>query len=215
MAIDLTLDFHAHILPGCDHGSDGIKTSLGQLSMAREAGIRTVCATSHFYPHKESLRSFLARRDKCWQKLKAQLSPASPGIRLGAEVLICEGLENLDGIGQLALQDTHEILIEMPFYSWSTPILDTLYELKDRRDLRVIMAHADRYPEEDIEDLIGDGFLMQLNAEALLKPFKRKTYLDWIAEGSVRYLGSDIHQLGRQYRDYEKAAGIIRKHNLG
>ena len=48
--IDLTLDYHAHILPRCDHGSDGVETSLRQLAMAAEAGIRTVCATPHFYP---------------------------------------------------------------------------------------------------------------------------------------------------------------------
>ena len=46
--IDLTLDYHAHILPRCDHGSDGVETSLRQLAMATEAGIRTVCATPHF-----------------------------------------------------------------------------------------------------------------------------------------------------------------------
>ena len=28
--IDLTLDYHAHILPRCDHGSDGVETSLRQ-----------------------------------------------------------------------------------------------------------------------------------------------------------------------------------------
>lgn len=27
-AIDLSLDYHAHVLPGCDHGSDGLETSL-------------------------------------------------------------------------------------------------------------------------------------------------------------------------------------------
>ena len=35
--IDLTLDYHAHILPRCDHGSDGVETSLRQLAMAAEA----------------------------------------------------------------------------------------------------------------------------------------------------------------------------------
>ena len=57
--IDLTLDYHAHILPRCDHGSDGVETSLRQLAMAAEAGIRTVCATPHFYPHRENAAAFL------------------------------------------------------------------------------------------------------------------------------------------------------------
>ena len=57
--IDLTLDYHAHVLPGCDHGSDGVETSRKQLAMAAAAGIRTVCATPHFYPHKESIPCLL------------------------------------------------------------------------------------------------------------------------------------------------------------
>ena len=34
MKLDLSLDYHAHILPGCDHGSDGLATSLKQVEMA-------------------------------------------------------------------------------------------------------------------------------------------------------------------------------------
>ena len=68
--IDLTLDYHAHVLPGCDHGSDGVETSRKQLAMAAAAGIRTVCATPHFYPHKESIPSFLQRRAESAQLLR-------------------------------------------------------------------------------------------------------------------------------------------------
>ena len=54
MKLDLSLDYHAHILPGCDHGSDGLVTSLKQVEMAASAGVKTICATPHFYPHKDS-----------------------------------------------------------------------------------------------------------------------------------------------------------------
>lgn len=42
--MDITFDYHSHILPGCDHGSDGIKTSLKQIEMAKSVGIKTICA---------------------------------------------------------------------------------------------------------------------------------------------------------------------------
>ena len=32
--IDLSLDYHAHILPGCDHGSSSVDMSLKQMDMA-------------------------------------------------------------------------------------------------------------------------------------------------------------------------------------
>ena len=108
--IDLSLDYHAHVLPGCDHGSDRLETSLRQLDMAAAAGIRTVCATPHFYPHKESAESFLRRREECAQLLRAHLPEQAPQICLGAEVLICDGMERLEGLHRLCREGTNELL---------------------------------------------------------------------------------------------------------
>lgn len=209
--IDLSLDFHSHILPGCDHGSDSLETSLQQVRMAAEAGIQTICATPHFYPHKEPIDSFLQRRAETAALLMQNLSGEAPNIRLGAEVLICDGMERLDGLSRLCCQGSRELLLEMPFYSWPEPIWETLYCLLDRPDIQIILAHADRYPKENIERLIGDGVPVQLNVECLTKPLKRKRYLNWIEEGSVKYLGSDIHMLGSGYRDWEKCRKLLGK----
>ena len=207
--IDLTLDYHAHILPRCDHGSDGVETSLRQLAMATEAGIRTVCATPHFYPHRENAAAFLERRARCAAALPRR--PELPRILLGAEVLICDGMERLDDLPRLCLEGTNELLLEMPFYQWPEPIWETLYRLLERRDIRIVLAHADRYPPEDIERLIEDGVPLQLNAECLTKPLRRRRYLSWIESGAVQYLGSDIHMLGKGYRDLEKCRSLLEK----
>ena len=42
------VDFHTHILPGADHGSDSVETTLRQLEFARDAGVKRLIATSHF-----------------------------------------------------------------------------------------------------------------------------------------------------------------------
>lgn len=209
--IDLTLDYHAHVLPGCDHGSDGVETSRKQLAMAAAAGIQTVCATPHFYPHKESIPSFLQRRAESAQLLCESLTVEAPQLRLGAEVLICDGMERLDGLSRLCREETDELLLEMPFYQWPEPVWETLYRLLERRDIRIVLAHADRYPPEDIERLIEDGVPLQLNAECLTKPLRRRRYLSWIESGAVRYLGSDIHMLGKGYRDFEKCRSLLKK----
>ena len=209
--IDLTLDYHAHVLPGCDHGSDGVETSRKQLAMAAAAGIRTVCATPHFYPHKESIPSFLQRRAESARLLRESLTADAPQLRLGAEVLICDGMERLDGLSRLCREETDELLLEMPFYQWPEPVWETLYRLLERRDIRIVLAHADRYPPEDIERLIEDGVPLQLNAECLTKPLRRRRYLSWIGRGAVQYLGSDIHMLGKGYRDFEKCRSLLEK----
>lgn len=209
--LDLSLDYHAHILPDCDHGSDGLATSLKQVEMAASAGVKTICATPHFYPHRETIESFLRRREKSAELLRSGLPESAPQLQLGAEVLICDGMERLDGLNRLCREGTDELLLEMPFYEWPDPIWDTLYLLLDRRSIKIVIAHAERYPKEDIEQLIADGVPLQLNAECLTKPLKRRRYLEWIENGYVKYLGSDIHMLGSGYSDWVKCRRLLEK----
>ena len=209
--IDLTLDYHAHVLPGCDHGSDSVETSRKQLAMAAAARVRTVCATPHFYPHKESIPSFLQRREASARLLRENLTADALQLQLGAEVLICDGMERLDGLSRLCRGETNELLLEMPFYQWSESIWDTLYALCERRDIEIVLAHAERYPPEAIEQLIRDNVALQLNSECLTRPLHRKRYLTWIKNGSVKYLGSDIHMLGDGYRAWEKCVKLLSK----
>ena len=209
--IDLTLDYHAHVLPGCDHGSDSVETSRKQLAMAAAARVRTVCATPHFYPHKESIPSVLQRREASARLLRENLTADAPQLQLGAEVLICDGMERLDGLPRLCRSETNELLLEMPFYQWPEAIWDTLYALCERRDIKIVLAHAERYPPEAIEQLIRDNVALQLNSECLTRPLHRKRYLTWIKNGSVKYLGSDIHMLGDGYRAWEKCVKLLGK----
>ncbi len=211
MKLDLSLDYHSHILPGCDHGSNGLETSLRQLEMATSAGIKTICATPHFYPHRESVETFLSRRAETAKLLLDNKQEDAPSIQLGAEVLICDGMETLEGLPLLCREGTNELLLEMPFYDWPDSIWDTLYLLLERQDIQVVLAHADRYPKESIEQLIADGVPLQLNAECLTKPLKRRRYLSWIENGYVKYLGSDIHMLGNGYSDWGKCRRLLEK----
>ena len=73
------IDFHAHILPGCDHGSDGWETSRRQLVLARKAGVGMICATSHFYGHHTSVERFLQKRQRCYETLMAHVPENAPG----------------------------------------------------------------------------------------------------------------------------------------
>lgn len=209
-AINLKVDYHAHILPGCDHGSDCVETSLKQLGMARDAGIDTICATPHFYPNNESVHTFLDRRQRTYEELETEAADG-PKVILGAEVLICDGMDRLDGLMELCLQGTNELLLEMPFYKWPANIWDTLFRLIEIDDLQIVIAHADRYPAADIEVLIDAGVPLQLNACALTRFFKRSRYLSWIDKRYVSYIGSDIHGLGDGYRDFAKCADVLKR----
>ena len=208
--IDLALDYHAHVLPGCDHGSDSLETSLAQLRMAHAAGIATVCATPHFYPQREDVESFLERRWRSYSELQPHLAESRVGVMLGAEVLICDGMDHMPGLTMLCREGTRELLLEMPFYDWPKPILRTLYRLLERDDISVVLAHADRYPTTQIEKLGERGVELQLNAESLAcHPLRRRCLLGWIKNGWVKYLGSDIHMLGENYEYWVKSSKLI------
>ena len=56
------IDFHSHILPGIDDGSESVEQSIAMLRMEAEQGITHVVATPHFYPRHDTPQRFLQRR---------------------------------------------------------------------------------------------------------------------------------------------------------
>lgn len=195
------IDFHAHILPGADHGCRNPEENRQQLMLAREANVDLVIATPHFYPHKESLEHFFEKREKaCMQMGKEERSM----IRAGAEVFVCHGMERLPQIEKLCIEDTDLLLLEMPDGSWNTELFDTVLEIQNTLGLRVVLAHVDRYDKRGIQELFDQGICGQINAEALSSLFVKRHLKDWIRNGNIVALGSDIHGVKNGYRDFSK-----------
>ena len=204
------VDFHAHILPCADHGSNSVSTSLKQLKYAKEQGVNRIIATPHFYPHRHTLDMFLKRRAHAYEELASELTPDLPEIKLGAEVLLCEGLENFSGVEELCIIGTKTLLLELPFSDFRNEYADTASELM-RRGIDIVLAHVDRYPRESIERMLDVGVTkFQLNASSLAKMFKKKHLLEWVNQGLVVALGSDIHNEDKSaYKKFRKAIKVL------
>lgn len=202
------IDFHAHILPGCDHGSDGLETSLKQLKLAKEAGVSTVIATPHFYPQRESFADFLARREETEKLLRAH-QPGIPEVLIGCEVNLCQGLDHIEGIGKTCVQGTKVMLLEMPMNYWSASVEETLLRMHDDSGFVIVLAHVDRYDPDRIDRLLSYGILAQINAESICIFRGRRRLLRWIDEGNVVALGSDIHGVRPGYAEFTKAIRIL------
>ena len=202
------LDFHAHVLPGADHGSDGMATSLRQLALAEAAGIDTLVATPHFYPQKDDVQRFLRKRRETREALLAEYQGP---IRLltGAEVHLCVGLDHLEALEDLCVSGTRVLLCELPFRGYASGLTETLQRLMEERDLTPVLAHVDRYDPRLIETLFDLGLLGQLNAEGLCRPLRRRRYLPWIDRGHIVALGSDIHGVDEGYTRYLRAADFL------
>ena len=202
--IDL-VDFHSHILPGADHGSASVSESLEQIKLASARGIKRIIATPHFYPDSHSVDSFIKQRDSAYSDLLAALPSDSPRIVLGAEVLVCDGIENMPDLARLFIQGTRTLLLEM-----SSPILrHTSVNSVSRlvsSGVDVVLAHAERYLPSGINQLIEAGARIQLNADSLKPLFINKNIKNWLEQGKVVALGSDIHGPNqRAYRNFEIA----------
>ena len=197
------IDFHAHILPGCDHGSDCAETSAKQLSLAAGAGIDVICAVPHFYPERENVEQFLRRRELSLSLLKRTVR-TNVEILPGAEVLCFAGLEKQPGIDKLCFERGGILLLEMPFKKWPSKMIETVEALYLKKDFKVILAHVDRYPPDEVEELLSIGLTAQLNTDSCSGFFFDKRIAGWINDGSIVAWGSDIHGALTGYGKWKK-----------
>jgi len=206
------IDFHSHILPGADHGSDSVQTSMAQLQIISEAGVNIVVATPHYYPHVHIVSSYILDRDYCFNKLKDAIGENSFGVSLiiGAEVLVCEGLEQMRDLDKLCIKGTNTILLEMPFKPYCDATIQTVKNIADL-GLNVVLAHIDRYDYDDVMRLLDMGGLhAQLNTESLKSSANRKRYMSLIKDGTVVALGSDLHGAKKSsYKHFDKVCELL------
>lgn len=204
------IDFHSHILPGADHGSDSIETSLAQLALMKKAGVDIVVATSHFYPHEDTVEAFLERRERAAKELR-RVKSDDVKIALGAEVYCVAGIEELEGLEKLTIKGTNTLLLEMPTNYWNTNIIDTVLELDNRFDL--VLAHIDRYPSNGLSKLLDMGVKAQINAGNVMSSANKKRLKGWLEEGVIWALGSDMHNADKKAaKEFIKAQKFMKYH---
>ena len=64
-------EYHCHVLPGIDDGSENVETSLSMLEIMKEHGIERVVFTPHFYCHREkSVERFIEKRQAAFEAIK-------------------------------------------------------------------------------------------------------------------------------------------------
>ena len=100
------------------------------------------------------------------------------------------------------------ILSELSFRGYAGNMGETFERMMDD-GLNPILAHVDRYETTLIENYFSLGLFGQVNAEAITRRFGRRTLLQWIDEGLILALGSDIHGANDGYAPYTKARAIL------
>ena len=210
-----TIDFHSHILCGVDHGSRSRADSKAQIELMSACGTDAVVATSHFYPDRHRLEDFIEAVAYSQKKIAGLDFDCRPlDIYIGAEVLVCQGLEDLRGLESLCIRGTNCILLEMPICSnWSRGHKDSVESIINR-GYTVVLAHIDRYIakyEHDIDDLVSMGAAVQINASAFSGFALKRKMRSYIDADCTCVLGSDLH--GTEPKRYRSFAAL--KSRLG
>ena len=193
-----TIDFHAHILPGADHGSSGPKMTLEQLALMNNVGVDTVVATPHFYPNYHTVDGFLERVEDAVSLLPKDDAPR-PRICLGAEVLYYGGMEEMEDLDKLCIRGTDILLLELPISVWDMELFDTVARLAKKKT--VVLAHIDRYlpkQEDEIDALLESGAIAQINASSLFHFSTKGKIMRYVNEGLVCAIGSDLHEVDKK-----------------
>jgi len=212
------IDFHSHILPGIDDGADSLETSLKMLSVSKSLGVETIVSTSHYYNFRESIESFITRRDDAAYKLLKHINEHNldlPEIVLGAEVRLFPDISRDENLSKLCIDGTKNILIEMPYSTWSAWMYNEIYAIITR-GYTPIMAHIERYlgpvsEKEIAEKLLSMDVLVQCNADSF-SDWKTKRFIKkLIKQGRLTVIGSDCHNLESRISHIDDAAGFIIK----
>lgn len=183
------IDFHSHTLPWADHGCEGRSVSKKQLEAAQNAGIDVLCVTPHFYPHRHNIASFLEKKEEGKQALASWQAP--PRLVFGAEVLLCEGLEKMEGLENLCFEGTRTLLLEMPERPLNEELCNTIAALQEK--FTPILAHVERYPAEERDRALSICPRAQMNYDGVASFFKKHYALKLAKSGLLYALGSDLH----------------------
>ena len=211
------IDFHSHILPKVDDGSESLEESLEMLRRSRRQGVDTVFLTSHFYAYEDNLDSFLKRRDSAYAaltKAAADFDEPMPRLLRGAEILYFRGISHASEIACLALENTKCLLVEPPWDEWTSDMLDEIEEMGERFRLIPVIAHIDRYMDMFDDWTIADQIfqrkmLAQVNASFLISPDTSSYAMELMRCGKFQLIGSDAHNLTSRPPDIGKAVRRI------
>ena len=196
------IDFHTHILPGIDDGSNSVEESLAMIRAEIAHGVDTVFLTPHFYAQNQYPQQFLDLRLQAMEQLQSVIMDEEviPDFVLGAEVMYYHGMSSWEALPQLALGNTRYILVELPGNGLSESVFDELESIYTDRGMIPIIAHIERYfqpltTRKLLDRLDKLPVLLQMNGNYILDRHTRKHALNLLKQGRVHLIGSDCHGL--------------------
>lgn len=193
-------DIHCHIMPGVDHGSPDVETSLELIESEQSWGINRIVLTSHvtestFENNPETLAAGFERLTNAVSAAKKDIKFAySAEYRLDS--LFTEQYKE----GKLIKMPGDFLLVENSFIQEPWGLDNLLFDLKIN-GFKTIMAHPERFcyyydDKKRYDNLHAAGNYFQVNLLSLsgYHGSDAKKIAEWLViKGYADFLGTDIH----------------------
>lgn len=218
IGVKIMIDFHSHILPGIDDGSQTVNETVEMLRMEKQQGCVKVIATPHFYADYDSAGRFLDKRAEALHKVQAlrEQEDWMPEIQAGAEVYFFSGIGRADILPRLCVEGTSLLLLEMPFAQWTRDMAREVQDIIKKQGLDVILAHVERFYEFQKDKKVWNEILempltLQINAGAMRDRKKRNCIFRLLKEGYPVIMGSDCHNTSTRPPNLETGRETLQK----
>lgn len=213
------IDFHTHIIPKIDDGSQSVEETFNLIKEAEKAGFDTIISTSHYM---EGYYEVENDERRVWintlnEKLKEQ--NINVQIMIGNEIYISDNIVKLlEDDKASTINNTNYVLFEMPLNVQPLNLYDMLFELI-RYKLVPILAHPERYSfvqksPDLLYDLMEKGVLMQCNYASFIGYYGTKAEIiskELLLKDMVHFLGTDVHRQNTIYPQIDKSLEQLKK----
>jgi len=216
------IDIHSHVLPGLDDGPRDVENTMEILRLAAMNQIGDIICTPHYIDGK--LRYTPDRIDELVAKLNIRIIEEGLNIKLhsGNEIFYTEtALSALEGGQAKTLAASDFVLVEFaPWVRWQE-LIEGLFHIQSA-GYHPILAHTERYEclikgrgeRERVQTLRDYGFMIQINAEAVMEKTKFTKYV--LKNELADFVATDTHST-RTRGPYLKATGayLSKKYGTG
>ena len=212
----LVTDMHCHLLPLVDDGSKSLEESMEVMEAMSAVGFEQIRLTPHFcYPRFPNVEENILERYKnfCFELENNRGDRKLPQITsCTGEYQIDDGFQGHVDHGNLLTYHFTDpkqgsekglLLIEFSLRQKRLGLNEVIFA-RQMEGYDVILAHPERYPYFDshskfLEQLKEQGVYFQVNLlslEGFYGPEPQKKAFDYIENGWVEFLGTDMHNIG-------------------
>ena len=212
-------DIHCHMLPDTDDGAKDKMQAAEMLRIAWQEGIRTICVTPHYRPHRFPVDEAVLKDRLDWLRQMAARIDKSIRIVRGNELYYSEsGLEDLESGKCRTLNGSRYVLVEFSPAAGRGAITGGLSRILSC-GFEPVLAHVERYESvmQDwryVEELRRQGAVIQVNAQTVMGDYGLKAkrgVKKLLKKQLVDVIATDAHSSGRRSPRLKECGEFLEK----